>query len=397
MFLKKEFHFLKKTPLNTAAFFPIVLFIYLFFRHLKNPPLAFFFFTLFTLILHAIAHLSINNQGFLYVAVILFVHATPLYLLAGPSFYLFIRSSLYQKKINWRDSIHIIPALIQLVAIVPYIFVPISEKLEIVQSIIANPMIQKSLTFNWLFSTEFVYFFRSLHFIVYLISGLMLIHKTESILDFQEQKRLKSLKRISWILISLTFVYSVHIILVAYGNNYRDWLINTAIACDFFLFTLLFVELSKHPELLYNSDILRRRYLKASPFLANDTRENLLPPEIALEIESSINKLIREKKFFSNSQSNFDSFARAIGQSKYHIRSFLKSQNTSFMVLKNLHRIEIAKELLEAKRYYKIEYIAHKSGFDSLSNFFKLFKNTVECTPDEYRKTKRASWAETNQ
>lgn len=365
--------------------------------NLKNPLLAFFFFCLFALFLHAIAHLSINNQGFLYVAVILFVHATPFYLLAGPSFYLFIRLSLYQKKINWRDSFHVIPALIQLVAIAPYIIRPMSEKLQIVQSIIDNPMIQKSLTFNWLFSTEFGYFFRSLHFIIYLIFALLLIYKTEKRSNFQEQKRLKSLKIISWLLILLTFVYSIHIVLVAYGNNYRDWLINTAIALDFILFTFLFIELSKHPELLYNLSLLRRRYLKGSPFLTNPKRDDLLPPEIALKIESSFNRLIREKKFFSNPRSNFDSFARAIGQSKYHIRSYLKSQNTSFMVLKNLHRIELAKELLEANRYYKIEYIAHKSDFDSLSNFFKLFKNIVQCTPDEYRKTKRASNAETTQ
>ncbi len=383
--------------MNIAAFFPIVLFIYLFFNNLKKPILAFFFFCLFALFLHAIAHISINNQGFLYVAVILFVHATPLYLLAGPSFYLFIRLSVDQKKINWRDSFHAIPALIQIVGIAPYIIMPISKKLQIVQSIIDNPMIQKSLTFNWLFSTEFGYLFRSLHFTIYLIFALLLIYKTESKSSSQEQKRLKSLKIISWLLISLTFVYSIHVILVAYGNNYRDWLINTAIALDFLLFTILFIELSKHPELLYNSNLLRRRYLKGSPFLANPKRDDLLPPEIAFNIEASINNLVKDKTFFSNPQSNFDSFARAVGQSKYHIRSYFKSQNTSFMALKNLHRIEIAKELLQAKRYYKIEYIANKSGFDSLSNFFKLFKSTVDCTPDQYRKTKRASIAEINQ
>ncbi len=61
------------------------------------------------------------------------------------------------------------------------------------------------------------------------------------------------------------------------------------------------------------------------------------------------------------------------------------------MAMKNQSRIQMAQELLKSQRHYKIEYIAQKSGFDSLSNFFKIFKKSNNCTPDEYRKMMLAS------
>lgn len=377
--------------MNLAAIFPITLFIYLFVRNIKKPLLAFFYLSLLIIILHAIAHLSINNHGFLYVAVALFVHATPLYLLAGPSYFMFIRYSLHNHKIKWTDGLHLIPFFIQLVAITPYLLTPLDEKLIIVQNIINEPTLQKTMSFNLFFSTEFGYFLRSVHFLTYLIFSLNLIRKEEGKTNIAERKRFESLKRISWVLIFLILVYSIHIILVAYGDNYRDWLINLAILTDFILFTVLFAELARHPELLYNSKKLRRGYLKESPFISAEKHQEQLPKEIYQAIDAKIHTLTRDKKFFSNPQSNFDSFARAIGQSKYHIRSYLKMKKTSFMTLKNQSRIEMAKELLKSQRHYKIEYIAQKSGFDSLSNFFKIFKKSITCTPDEYRKMMHAS------
>jgi AraC-like DNA-binding protein len=379
--------------MNLAATFPLVLFIYLFIRHIKKPLLALFYLSLFTILLHAVAHLSINNTGFLNVAVVLFVHATPIYLLAGPSFYLFIRLSIKGQNIRWTDSIHLIPFIIQLIAITPYILTPLSEKVNIVQSIISNPALQRSLDVNLFFSTGFAYFLRSALFVFYLIFGLVVIAKAEKSKNSKDISRINSLKRISWLMIFLTVAYSVHIILVANGDDYRNWMINSVIFIDFILFTILFAELSRHPELIYNSRMLRRGYLKESPFVLAPKKENQLPEEIFRAIDSKIASLVKEKKFFANPHSNFDSFARAIGQSKYHIRSYLKMKDASFMDLKNKNRIQIAKELLESRRHYKIEYVAHKSGFDSLSNFFKIFKRTLKCTPDEYRKMIHAARA----
>jgi len=379
--------------MNLAATFPLVLFIYLFIRHIKKPLLALFFFSLLTVILHAIAHLSINNSGFLNLAVVLFVHATPIYLLAGPSFYLFIRLSINGKNISPRDSIHLIPFIIQLVAITPYIATPLSEKINIVQSIINNPVLQKSLDVNLFFSPGFAYFMRSSLFIIYLVFGLFVIAKAQRNNSSRDLSRVNSLKRISWLMILLTVTYSAHILLVANGDDYRNWVINSVIFFDFILFTILFAELSRHPELIYNSKMLRRGYLRESPFLMTQKKENQLPEDIFQAIDSKITAIVKEKKFFANPHNNFDSFARALGQSKYHIRSYLKMKDASFMDLKNKNRIQIAKELLESRRHYKIEYVAHKSGFESLSNFFKIFKRTLKCTPDEYRKMIHAARA----
>ncbi len=283
--------------MNLAAIFPITLLIYLFFKNIKSPLLAFFYLTLLTIVIHAIAHLSINNQGFFDIAVALFVHATPLYLLAGPSYFLFIRYSIGNKPIHWLDGLHLVPFVVQLISITPYLIIPIDEKLIIVQNIINDPTLQKTMSFNLLFSTEFAYFFRSIHFLSYLIFGLILIRKEEGTSAIA-QKSLIALKRISWVLISLIFVYSIHITLVAYGDNYRNWLINLAILTDFILFTILFIELARYPELLYDSKKLSRGYLKESPFINAEQSKEQLPKEIYRSYRNENPFSFRRQKVF---------------------------------------------------------------------------------------------------
>ncbi|MDG1063943.1 MAG: helix-turn-helix domain-containing protein [Flavobacteriaceae bacterium] len=229
----------------------------------------------------------------------------------------------------------------------------------------------------------------SLHFIAYSAYSLFIITQAKTQRGFNDEKRLKSLFRISVLLIALTLVYSIHIVLIAYGDQDRNSVIDLVVIVDFLLFTILFIELVRHPELLHNSKLLSKKHLKTSPFVMAEDTQDLIPKEIFNLIDQKIEALVDKKKFFAKSKSNFDLFSRAIGHSKYHIRSYLKIKTTSFMALKNKCRIQMAQDLLLSENRYTIEYIAQKSGFDSLPNFFKIFKKSNNCTPDEYRKMKR--------
>ena len=54
------------------------------------------------------------------------------------------------------------------------------------------------------------------------------------------------------------------------------------------------------------------------------------------------------------------------------------------MKLKNEIRVEEAIKYLESANRFKLDYIAKKSGFNSPSNFYKIFKTMTGYTPSEY-------------
>ena len=74
-------------------------------------------------------HFTIYSNSTFWLA-IFYNHFAPLYLLPGPLLYFYTQESLTDKKAltNWKDYLHFLPALINLVAIIPYIFTPFAEK-----------------------------------------------------------------------------------------------------------------------------------------------------------------------------------------------------------------------------------------------------------------------------
>ena len=64
---------------------------------------------------------------------------------------------------------------------------------------------------------------------------------------------------------------------------------------------------------------------------------------------------------------------------------FTKELHTTYVVHINSVRIEAAKKLLK-KTNHSISAIAFESGFKSERSFFRVFKDTMKCSPAQYRK-----------
>ena len=82
---------------------------------------------------------------------------------------------------------------------------------------------------------------------------------------------------------------------------------------------------------------------------------------------------------------NLDDIASSIGFSKYHFsRLFKQYTGYTFCAYITYRRVKIAEELLEQPEY-SITEVALQSGFPSISTFNRVFKQTKNCTPSEYR------------
>lgn len=359
--------------------------LYLIILNRKNQAVTLFNVTILGLSIYLMAHYFSNSKSSSVMAAILFNHFTPLYLIIGPCFYLFTLITLNKiNRVRKIDLLHFLPSLIYLISIVPYFFMPWIEKVNLVEQIYINPKVQESLNVNMFFTTKFNYVFRMLHFITYCTISLRLIQLKIKTTPPHNKVQLISLKKISTIFISLTVIYFIHIIVILVGGVYKTKFLDIIIYLDVILFVGLIFEIIKYPELLFSNKKFKSSYIQNSPFYLREVDKNLIPKSTYINIEAKINNMKKNLDLLIHPDTNFDVFANEINENKYHIRLYLKYNGLSFMKLKNEIRVQEAIKYLESEDRLKLDYIAKKCGFNSPSNFYKIFKNITGYTPSEY-------------
>ena len=358
--------------------------IYIFIKNHNHINIKFLSTTISILLIYAIAHNAINSEGYKVLKTVFFNHLTPLYLLAGPSFYFFIKTSI-ENNYNYkrRDLIHLIPFIIQCIGISEYMTLPWTEKIDLVTNFYLNPESQSEIKINIFFEPEANYIIRFFHLMAYFSFSFFKLIKKES------NGMIKTLKRVTLILVSILILYYIHILLIITKGVYNTFLIKSIITIDVILLFVLILEFLGSPELYLNSQIIRNKYLKESPYIKKIDVTSINETD-KIELNRRIEKLKRNSSFFLNSKNNFRNFATIINYPDHIIREYLKGKNTSFIDIKNKVRLSVAKNILnETKLTYNLDYIAEKSGFNSRSNFFSIFKKYEKCTPREYLNKKK--------
>jgi len=93
------------------------------------------------------------------------------------------------------------------------------------------------------------------------------------------------------------------------------------------------------------------------------------------------------KQYFAE-DINQQQICRDLGLSPATLHRVLKKTGTSYKSLVNYYRIEHAKNMLRTTAS-SIPYIASKSGFDSESSFYRVFKELTTVPPNKYRENPR--------
>jgi AraC-like DNA-binding protein len=151
---------------------------YIFIKNIRNTQLLFLSITLLAFSTYAITQLTVNSEGYSFLKTVLYNHFTPFYLLAGPCYLFFIKMFLNSDfKLSDKNTLHLIPFAIQLVAIIPYNLMPWEEKYRLVNSIFYNPELQSELNTNAFFSPFFDYFFRLIHLLFYITWAMIILNK----------------------------------------------------------------------------------------------------------------------------------------------------------------------------------------------------------------------------
>ena len=327
-------------------------------------------------------------------------HFTPLMLLLGPFLLFYIRGTLNDTHTLKRlDFAHFLPALINLIGIIPYTLQSFDEKQKIAATIIHNVDNIVTINTNCFYSATDNFILRPVLLIGYVVYCMYLIWEKSSIKDFDKnipkKQLLISFRWLIILVVSLFFIVSEFLIItynsihikpsIGLINSYPLYILSGVAYCIMCFSLLLF------PNILYG--IPKRIHLQEAKKPKNQKQIASIDEGVTSEqdpffdLSASIKEYLKAEKPFINPNFAISDIALALQVPQNHVSYCINDiMETKFSTLKTDLRIEHAVQLLSGnlKDSFTIEGIAQQSGFKSRASFYSAFKEKTGVTPTEF-------------
>jgi len=370
-----------------------IILIFSSFRKSKNAYLAAYllFSNLFSLIYYII--LESDNVD---LAAFFGLNFTPFYFLSQPFLHLYICSRRRDFKFKSSYFLVFVPFLIILINILPYIWLPLSEKRIFAMSFLKNAEVlyQAKLLF-------LPYYYQSLirpifNLLLLLFTGFT-FYKNRHLFDFQKSKFNErnfvfAILLISGLLNSLSFIFIVNKLLIqtfkiGILTNVSFVTINSLVS---YLYVGQNLLLLFFPQILFQELFNGKPGEKSKKDPSIKSESNISKDRLE-EIELEIQKYLQDNKPYLAQGFSLTTISQNTGipihQLSHYFNDHLK---TSFNDWKNHLRIEyVVSEINQGKHEnFTLESLASSSGFASRANFNKAFLMEMNQTPTEYIKGK---------
>lgn len=328
---------------------------------------------------------------------ILLVNFTPLFLLAGPTLYFYVRGVLRDdyrfSKLDW---LHFIPAFLLFINITPHLFSSFEYKLSFGERVLFNP--SEILNHKYLFvPSKFNFLLRpfiGLTYVSICIRLMFLKFKYEK----PEDKQSKLIFRwLSFLIFNTLLLYVSFMVFTLLSFETLDYkiaevrgyyLLNISlIGLVFFNLTLFFF-----PNILYGLPQLD--FLL--PPKVKQTLSESVPKKMVKSFEISEEKLelLHDKiETYCLSKPFLDpAFSLSIMSANtdipvHHLSYYFNEHlNINFNTWKNDYKINYVIELTEKGNYeiLTLDGLAKQAGFGSRTTFFNAFKQKTGLTPSEF-------------
>lgn len=333
--------------------------------------------------------------------ILIFPLSLPLALLILPLFYFYVTSlTSYDGKIVNIWQLHLLPAFVFFIILIPFNFIPHADKINYVTggSIPPSPLI----IFTHSVYKVGVILFLNLQFAWYLFQFFVIYKKYKrriaDFFSFREEIDLKWLLYIIYLFVTIFLLLQLSkLIGVKYSFEVR-FIFNLSLLVllmflgakglfqepAFFKSRLLHIPVpDEFPEDADIEDIV-------SPGMTDIKYKNsTLSADRKKEMKSEIEMLIKTG-IYKNPDLSLEMIAEQLQTNTTYLSQVINEEfGQNFYQLINLHRVELAKRLLDTpeSKKFTIESLANKCGFKSKSSFNSSFKKNTGKTPSEYRTT----------
>lgn len=355
------------------------------FNYKKQPNSLFLVFLYLITILYAVSHFALADLKATELSAFLINHFTPLYLTAGPLLFFYVRGMLFDRKMNLRkDLLHFLPALIQLLSIVPYILKPFSFKVNLMQKIIEGSVVTNNIEFNVLFNSATNFTIRLFSVLVYIFLSARLVYLFKKKYTGEKYKSTQL-----WIVLLLSFfsllVATYLVFIVNFFNNPESLYSSTntlLISLSGLAFMLTGITPVFFPHILYGYNI------KIGETVQEYTKANVLPSAYYLNMGREIDEIFEHNKPHLEKEYKLDTLAYDLNAPKHKVNEcFRVVYNTTFTAYKTAKRIKWVIDAFKDPAYEStiIDDIGKHAGFNSKSHFYKTFKKETGLSPKEYK------------
>ena len=354
--------------------------------------------SLITLASFGLAHDILVNLGDPFLLALIFNHISPVYLIAGPMIFFYVRGTLSDNASFRRwDLLHFIPAFVQLIGVLPWFFKPWSEKMDIAQILIDDITQYQVLSFNSLLSTPVSFILRPLHLLIYVLLSIIMIwrFRPRALRGVEIPEHLVRINY-QWMIILLAslllmtssyFVFAYEAVLGDATTVLKKTLFFQQMSGVFFFCSsaLLLV----YPEVLYGMPRVKKERIEdsyTSSLTLAEEDQHRSDDDFQMMRDKVLDYLDTHKPYtnfeFSIQQLSTE-LDIPLNQLSYCIN---KVMDTKFTELRMRYRVNHAKELLSSGENKKltIEAIGNMSGFSSRSSFYAAFKEIAGMSPTEY-------------
>ncbi len=345
---------------------------------------------IFVLGTHLILHF-IENEGIDQTYHFLLGLSTPFPLLSGPFLYLYTKVLTNGKtKMNRLDYLHFLPAVLLIIRMLPYFFLPGNEKLQYTLEMQQQRSVLMTVTlYSYMVSG-----------ITYIILSLLLLrrHRKNLTANFSYTDQIN----LSWLrnlIIGMIVIWSI----VTVGHSLDDltglnikYEVDQLIFTSLSLFILMVGYFGVKQTWIFSGQIPVDAHgqpestkKEASDFV--QYRKSGLKSAQADELQARLEKVMKEEKPFLDHKLTLKALAEHLGTHPNYLSQVVNERfQRNFYDFINTARIEEFKSLVQQpqSKHLTVLALAIDCGFSSKSSFNKFFKKSTGKTPSEFIKSK---------
>ncbi len=353
--------------------------------------------------IYALSHYAAIYSGNKYLIAILLVHFVPIYMLAGPALYFYVRGVLTDDAhLRKFDFLHLIPAILYSVNFAGYLFSNFNHKLEFAQRVILNPIAVVRIETTFM-SGDLSFLLRPVLGIIYgIVIAIMLFKHYRKLQDLWKQNVLIH-KWLIFLTATVLLIYTSFLLFGILGIKFLDY--SSSAQSGFYLLVsvvtgllLLNVSLLFFPNILYGLPQLD--YVINNKSNGYKYEQPNVPLEIpkrqvkSFEISEEKLNLLKYKvdRYIQNKPYLSPEFNLTIMSSDtdipvHHLSYFFNEyMGINFNTWKNDLKIDFVIHLIQegSGEILTLDALAKQAGFGSRTSFFNSFKQKMGVTPSDY-------------
>jgi AraC-like DNA-binding protein len=370
---------------------------------------------IFLISIYAITYYFLAVDQSRFWAALFYANLSPLWYLPGPLLYWYVRGNL-EDRINLRrsDWLHLLPAGLSLIGIIPYLLTSFQHKLETVDALFLDPHIPKLDSPNRLLPVAWNLMLRPgllMAYSIFCIQQVWKARRSFSGSSAVDQDQWVFMRNWMFLLAGILIVMSIPPLVLSYfyifdiGVDIKKGNAYSVSYATVYTHTLLSVILLIFPRILYgiprsttfgSADVTDNRHAVnvTSPGVSDHdkspvadgghTSHNLGP---FVELSQRVLKYMEDQQPYVDPEFTLEGLAKSMDVPKHHLYyCFQNILKTKFTRLRTEFRVRHAKKLLTESDLTQttINIVGKESGFASTSAFYTTFKAEVGCSPGEY-------------